>query len=86
MTCAVDIGRREVEWLWAGRVPLGMITLFTGGPKLGKTYVTLAMAAALSCGLPLPLSELPNRSGSTILTSRQDDPADDRAPSHGRRR
>ena len=40
----------NVEWLWAGRVPLGMITMFAGDPKLGKSFVTLAMAAALSRG------------------------------------
>ncbi len=69
--CAVDLGLRQVEWLWPGRVPLGMITMFAGDPKLGKSYVTLAMAAALSRDLPLPMGDLPNRrvafEGSTIL-------------------
>ncbi len=53
MTCTVQLEPREVEWLWAGRVPLGMITLFAGDPKLGKSFVTLAIAAALSRGLAL---------------------------------
>ena len=75
MTRAVDFEPREIEWLWTGRVPLGMMTLFAGDPKLGKSYVTLAMAAALSRGLPLPTGELPNRPGSTILMSAEDDPA-----------
>ena len=52
LTCAVDLEPRAVEWLWSGRVPLGMITMFAGDPKLGKSYVTLAMAAALSRGCP----------------------------------
>jgi AAA domain len=46
LTCAFDLEPREVEWLWVGRVPLGMITMFAGDPKLGKSFVTLAMAAA----------------------------------------
>ncbi len=75
LTCAVDLEPREVEWLWSGRVPLGMITMFAGDPKLGKSYVTLAMAAAVSRGLPLPMSERPDRAGSTILMSAEDDPA-----------
>jgi len=75
MTRALDVERREIDWLWAGRVPLGMMTMFAGDPKLGKSYVTLAMAAALSRGLPLPLSERPNRPGSTILMSAEDDAA-----------
>jgi hypothetical protein len=75
LTCAVAVEPREVGWLWSGRVPLGMLTMFAGDPKLGKSYVTLAMAAALSRGLPLPMNELPNRPGSTILMSAEDDPA-----------
>ncbi len=75
LTCAVDLKPCAVEWLWSGRVPLGMITMFAGDPKLGKSYVTLAMAAALSRGLPLPMSDRPDRPGSTILMSAEDDPA-----------
>ena len=75
MTCAVDLVPQKVEWLWSGRVPLGMITMFAGDPKLGKSYVTLAMATALSRGLPLPMSDRPDRPGSTILMSAEDDPA-----------
>jgi hypothetical protein len=75
LTCAVNLAPREVEWLWAGRVPLGMITMFAGDPKLGKSYVTLAMAAAVSRGLPLdpakdpsfpPAVEVPSASTSRI--------------------
>jgi len=75
MTRALDLEPREVDWLWAGRVPLGMMTMFAGDPKLGKSYLTLAMAAALSRGVPLPSSNTPNRPGSTILMSAEDDPA-----------
>ena len=50
MRRALDVEPREIDWLWVGRVPLGMTTMFAGDPKLGKSYVTLAMAAALSRG------------------------------------
>jgi AAA domain len=66
LTRAFDLEPREVEWLWAGRVPLGMITMFAGDPKLAKSLVTLDMAAAVSRGLPLPMSDVPNQPGSTI--------------------
>jgi hypothetical protein len=75
LTCAVDFEPRELEWLWEGRVPLGMITMFAGDPKLGKSFVTLAMAAAVSGGLPLPFGGFSTRLGSTILMSAEDDPA-----------
>jgi hypothetical protein len=48
LTCAFDAEPREVEWLWAGRVPLGMITMFAADPKLGKSF---AMGGQWSWGL-----------------------------------
>lgn len=75
MTRASDVAIREVDWLWAGRVPLGMITMFAGDPKLGKSFVTLAMAASVSRGLPLPMGDRPSRPESVILMSAEDDPA-----------
>jgi putative DNA primase/helicase len=74
LTRAVDLESREVQWLWSGRVPLGMITLFAGDPKLGKSLVTLDMAAAVSRGRPLPMSDLPSQPASAILMSAEDDP------------
>jgi hypothetical protein len=74
LMCAADLEPRAVEWLWHGRVPIGMLTMFAGDPKLGKSYVTLAMAAALSRGLPMPMGALPACEGSTILMSAEDDP------------
>jgi hypothetical protein len=74
LTCAANVEPRAVEWLWYGRVPIGMLTMFAGDPKLGKSYVTLSMAAALSRVLPMPMSGIPERTGSTILMSAEDDP------------
>ncbi len=75
LTRALELEPRPIDWLWDGRVPLGKITMFAGDPKLGKSYVTLATAAALSRGLPLPSSDRPNRPGSTIIMSAEDDSA-----------
>ena len=56
MTRAVDFEPREIEWLWTGRVPLGMMTLFAGDPKLGKASVTPGHGCGgpVAAGLPLP--------------------------------
>jgi hypothetical protein len=75
MTCAADIEPKKVEWLWRNRVPLGMLTTFAGDPKLGKSFVTVAMASAVSRGDPLPEGDIPERPGSVILLSAEDDPA-----------
>jgi hypothetical protein len=73
MTCFADIEEKPVEWLWRGRVPLGMLTLFAGDPKLGKSFVTTAIAASVSLGARLPFGDDPDGSGDVILFSAEDD-------------
>ena len=85
MTRVDQFEPRAIDWLWAGRVPLGMITMFAGDPKLGKSYVTLAMAAALSRGLALPQSDLPDRRRAAISMSAEDDPTRTIVPAARRR-
>jgi putative DNA primase/helicase len=75
LTCAAAIEPRVIEWLWEGRVPRGMLTMFAGDPKQGKSLVTLSIAAAVSKGAALPMSNTPNAPGSVILMSAEDDPA-----------
>ncbi len=75
LTRAADVTCRPVDWLWRNRVPRGMLTLFAGDPKLGKSFVTIAMAAAVSRGVALPGDDPPDRPGSVILLSAEDDPA-----------
>jgi putative DNA primase/helicase len=80
---AADITPRPIDWFWPYRVPLGMLTLFAGDPKLGKSFVTLAMAAAASRGWPLPGAAgrgnpdpgLAARPVNTLILSAEDDPA-----------
>lgn len=37
--------RTEVRWLWRGRIPLEAITLLDGDPGLGKSLITIELAA-----------------------------------------
>src|SRR5262249_50079558 len=69
MTRAVDIAPRPVEFLWGKRVPRGMLSLFAGDPKLGKSLVTVAMAAAVSRGAALPGDDTPDGPGDVVLLS-----------------
>ena len=43
-----DVEPQDVSWLWNPYVPLGKITLLEGDPSVGKTFVALAMAAAVT--------------------------------------
>ncbi len=72
----------KVRWLWQDRLALGKLTLLAGDPGLGKSYLTLDLAARVSAGLPFPgetsagggkYGKLPRK---VILLSAEDDPAD----------
>ena len=43
-----------VEWLWPGRIPFGKFTLLVGDPGLGKSFLTLDLAARITRGAALP--------------------------------
>lgn len=75
LTCLADVEPRPVSWLWAGRIPLGRITLLVGRPGEGKSFLTTDAAARVTTGTPWPDgSECPK--GSVILISAEDDPHD----------
>ena len=54
-----DIRPEPVEWLWEPYIPSGAISLVQGDGGTGKTTMTLAIAAALTCGESLPGSSTP---------------------------
>jgi AAA domain len=45
-----DLQLRPVEWLWQDRLAAGTLAMISGEPGSGKTWVALAIAAALSHG------------------------------------
>lgn len=49
-----DIPTEEVQWLWYPYLPRDKITIIQGDPDEGKTTFVLALAALLTCGLPMP--------------------------------
>lgn len=47
------IASRQPEWLWQLYLALGTITLLSGDPSAGKSWIALAIAASLSLGILL---------------------------------
>jgi putative DNA primase/helicase len=47
----------DIDWLWPDHIPLGMLTLIAGDPGVGKSFLTLYMAATVSTGRPWPDSQ-----------------------------
>ena len=54
---ASDVPAIKVDWLWPGRIALGKVTLLAGDPGLGKSLLTLDMAARVSRGGKWPGEE-----------------------------
>jgi hypothetical protein len=50
LVCLADIEPRPVDWLWPDRLACGTLAMLSGDPGSGKTWVALAIAAALSRG------------------------------------
>lgn len=72
-----DVTEAPLEWLWPGRIPLGKLTLLAGDPGLGKSFVTVDMAARVSTGSPWPdLPGIRQPVGSVVMFNSEDDIAD----------
>lgn len=71
-----SVKSKDIDWLWTGRIPLGMISLIAGHPGTGKSFFTTWLAAKLSKGeaLPGPESKAHLKPCSTLLIAAEDDP------------
>jgi hypothetical protein len=55
VTVRMDQVRLEpLSWLWPSRIPFGKLTVIEGDPGLGKSLLTLDIAARLTRGEELP--------------------------------
>src|SRR5262249_31552332 len=55
LTCpASELTSRPVRWLWPERLARGKLSILVGDPGLGKSLVTLDLAARLSTGRGWP--------------------------------
>lgn len=81
LTCLANVKALPVKWLWPSRIPLGKVTLLASDPGLGKTLVTLDVAARKSRGTAWPDAPgEPTAPGSVILLSAEDDIPDTIVP------
>lgn len=67
----------EVTWIWTHRIPRGKLTLIAGDPGAGKTFVTLAVAAAVTRGQTLPGDSRPFCAAGHVLLLNFEDGAGD---------
>lgn len=68
-----DVKPEAVRWLWPSWIPRGMLTVLDGDPGLGKSVLTLDLAARLSRGDTMPDGQSgPEASGVVILSAEDD--------------
>ncbi len=68
-----------IEWLWDGIIAKGKVHILAGAPGLGKSQLTIDIAARLSNGEPLPSYTLGAKGKEpmgVIILSAEDDPKD----------
>ena len=70
-----DVEPERVTWLWDGYLPLGKQVTLDGDPGVGKSTVTLDIAARVSTGSPMPDGTAPVK-GAVLVLSAEDGLAD----------
>jgi putative DNA primase/helicase len=71
IACMADVEPETVRWLWHPYIPFGKFTLLEGDPGLGKSWLTCALAASVTCGRGLPGAE-PFEPGNVLMLSAED--------------
>jgi hypothetical protein len=79
VTCLADVETEEVEWLWYPYIPKRKITLMTGQEGIGKSWLTCAIAAAITNGKGLPETASLEQ-GNVLMLSAEDGLADTLKP------
>jgi hypothetical protein len=51
VVCLADVAAKPVRWLWQPYIPTGMVSMISGDPGAGKSYVALAIAADVTKGV-----------------------------------
>src|SRR5262249_41661169 len=70
-----DVQSEKVTWLWPGRLALGKLTILSGDPGLGKSFLSLDIAARLTTGQMWPDGG-PAPPGTVVLLTAEDGVAD----------
>lgn len=77
---AREVKPERVEWLWKSRLALGKMSMLDGDPGLGKSTVSLDIAARVSSGAPFPMEDDGREPAGVIILSAEDGVADTIVP------
>jgi RecA-family ATPase len=71
VTFLSEVESQQVDWLLPRRIPLGKITILDGDPGMGKSLLSIFIAACLTTGHPMP-DGAPGKQGKVILIAPED--------------
>ena len=77
LTSVSNIAEEKVTWLFQDWIPAGKVSVIIGEPGLGKSLLTLDIAARLTSGREMPISTPNTRpKGNVLLFSAEDNVSD----------
>ncbi|TSC72746.1 MAG: hypothetical protein G01um101438_463 [Parcubacteria group bacterium Gr01-1014_38] len=76
LTRLSDVEREEVRWLWTNRIALGKLCVIQGDPGTYKSWLSLALATAVTLGNPLPGDDAKRDPAKVLLLTAEDGLAD----------
>jgi len=71
-----DVKPEAVTWIWPGRLAAGKLAILCGDPGLGKSWITLDVAARLSSGRDWPDGAAGTAPANALVLSAEDGLAD----------
>ena len=77
--CADSVTPKPIRWL-TPQFPLGKYSIIVGPPGLGKSLLTIDLAARISIGAPGPGSNKPTEAGDVVIVANEDDTEDTMVP------
>jgi AAA domain-containing protein len=80
LVLASTIRPEEPEWVWPGVLAKGALSIIGGDPDLGKSTVTLDLAARVSSGGRWPVTKQRASQGTVLIFSAEDNPANTSVP------
>ncbi len=76
LLCMANVVSQPVRWLWPGRLAHGKLSIIAGDPGLGKSTITIDIAARGSAGRAWPDGAAASAPLSVLMLSAEDAPDD----------
>lgn len=68
-TTLSTVASKDIQWFWPNRIPAGMFSMIVGNPGIGKSFITMDIAAKVTTGDKWPDAINTIEPGSVLLFS-----------------